>query len=1086
MRRPLLILCCLAPLVVLPTRDAGARLDPLRVITEQLVQAEVIIVLDTSGSMMSPVTASGGGTDCGGDMTGYSDFCGDGICDGSEGTSYNRCLADCGLTGNPQVPAGNPMVCSSYGVHASRMYITKRVLRSIIPDLRRSMSFGLVTFNQTGYFRYYRGISGITEKVSWFVTPTEMEAMGAWDSTNKRPKTTFTWHGTTYTLLSSAGMTYGVDSLYQRMDNLAETKRINFATAGQIYSDGIYAWKYAGSYYTYTQVPIDTNTANSSVETTYKGPQFVDGAGNVWVHNKIAYSGSNYISASSGSRVVVPLASPSNTTNTDAALAQVMGRLNMAKWGGLYASGGTPTSTAISTAWDLFKARLLGISPYTSADPLAACRPRYALVLTDGYHSGTHPASTIASMYADPLFAGSPIKTVVVGLPGLPSSAMTSLDAMADAGDDGNRYNHSATAKFANNESDLARVVKEALFEMVKGDYPTTSSGTTTSGTSTTTGDVALIPSTEYPGWKGHLRAMDLTLTPPAQLWDAGKQLNSMEYKNRRLFTGYPNSNSGTPVPLLALDGTVNWDGSCCGGVGIQHVWSDVEPSLDMTDINVKNTIVSTIYWIVGKDRPWRLGPLLRSTPATIGPPPFYRSVSNHGVFEKLHAARETLIYITSNDGILHAFRSNDGTEAFGYVPPNLWPKIRQLYRNGGHPIDPNQFQWILASSPRVEDMPPITPPKSWKTQLVQGMGPSEPGWVALDISNPSVCTVMSCQINDPPFYILEHSRDYSMSSVMGEQWSVPALFFGYPGTATVHPVGRMGMGSGYSPSAGTEGDYYNYLGLLWDKTTLASKQHPSTGAKVDFAVLADTTASVDYNNRRAIIATYQADPTGRIYRYDKGATTSRVAVLDAGLDNPFYYSPAAFHKGGSEVLLTAVSGSQDEPSPPTSEEATIFVRSETNGSVDAINARLDCPVSDICSQSSGCPATVPTSCSAPTSNAKPTSPPLLLQNKLTSTSNQYEAFYLFYDPPSTVCQQGSTWLIRMTIDGPSQSLISATQYVGVRGTGLTVVGGGLDVVITQVGRGTTAASATPVTNNIAKGALVGDAPYVEVWREVK
>ena len=73
-----------------------------------------------------------------------------------------------------------------------------------------------------------------------------------------------------------------------------------------------------------------------------------------------------------------------------------------------------------------------------------------------------------------------------------------------------------------------------------------------------------------------------------------------------------------------------------------------------------------------------------------------------------------------SNDGLLHAIRAKDGTEAFAYLPPNLLPKVYKLWKTGGQPLDPKEFQWLLASSPRVEDIPVGT---DWQTQLVLTMG---------------------------------------------------------------------------------------------------------------------------------------------------------------------------------------------------------------------------------------------------------------------------------------------------------------------------------------------------------------------------
>ena len=1071
--------------VLLAPTLARAKVDPLRIITERMSRSEIVLVIDTSGSMAwYPSPAYAVGTDCGGDRTSTVDLCGDGMCTGAEGSSINTCFSDCNV-GNPYVAVpGMAPTCMPGTALNSRMFMVKRVLRNLLPDLRKTASFGLVTFRQTGYFRYYRAFTGTKKTVSIFLSKFEMEMLGAWDATAKKPKATFTRHGTAYTLLSGAvggWISQDKDSLYARSDNLAQEDRFKFSVAGLTYSNNNLTWKYRGSFYVYDQSPA--SSGDRVTRTEYYGPQYTDGFGQIWVYHRYYYYywDSQGINGYSSGKVVVPLEfNAGDQTKLDKSLFNIVFRMNYAWNGGLWARGGTPTAAAINSASNHYYDRHNGLGIYAGLgpDPEAACRGRFALVLTDGQHGGSHPRYAAANLY-NRFMPANPIKTMVVGLPGLPSSAMAGLDDTADGGNDGDYTDNDKTAMYANNESQLLKVIKEALFEMVKGDYTTGGASAATSGGSTTTGDIAIIPSTDYPGWKGHLRAMDLTLAPAKELWDAGKELNSMEYKNRRIFTGFPDSNSGIPVPLLDTNGVVNLDGSGpgAGGVGVRDVWTAVEtPPKDAT-------IVNTVEWLLGKNRSWRLPPILRSGPAVIGGPPKYVNVNNHETFRKIHITREKLIYVTSNEGILHAFRFKNGTEAFGYVPPNLWPKIRALYHNGGQETDPTKFKWILASSPRVDDIPHIAVPKiTWSTELALAMGPGEKAFVALDITNPSKCNAISCTVNDPPFKILAHSRDVTgLSTVMGETWSVPVLFYAYP-TSAAQPSGRMAMGSGYGTA--TQGHYYNYFSALYK--TFSSQIHSSTGAEVDFAMLTDTSAAIDFDKARDIIAVYQGDLKGRILRYDKGLPTKGTNVLNAGVKDPFYYSPALYHKGASKVLLAAVSGTHDEESPPAAFESTIYLRLDDAGTTDSVNDYIDCDVTDVCSTSATCPDSVPSSCKAPGQTAQPVCPPLILKNTPIAGVTQFEAFFLFYEPPSTPCDDGTSWLVRISSAGATQKVISIDEYTKTRATGMTVVGGGLDVVITAAGFGGKPATVKSVTNNITSGALVGTAVYVEGWKEVK
>ena len=1060
--------------------QAWSRLDPLRVIRERSVRAEILIVLDTSGSMAwrtSPATATG--SDCGGQRTGTVDLCGDGLCSGNEGSSSNPCSTDCPVSSNASPNPGFAPACNPGAVVQSRMFILKRVLQNLLPQMQKSAAFGLVTFAQSGYFRYYGADPVIPgRKVTVFLTRSEMIQLGAWDAAAGQPRTTFTRGGTGYTLLSAAGLAVDRDSLYSREDDLSRETRFRWSQAGLTTHDGSHTWHYRGSYFTFLQAGMITS--NVALFGTYRGPQFTDAAGQTWIYHRFnhAYT-SQGITAASHGVVREPISAQSAQGAQDLVFQRIMAHLNLASNGGIWSWGGTPTGLAIQTAQQHFLDRQSGSGPFSGAgvDPASACRARFVLLLTDGQsNQGISPAAAASQLFNNTAFAGNPVKTLVVALPGLPSSAVSELDSAADMGDDG-QANSSKTAYYASDETTLLKVIREAFFEMLQGDYTTTAPGVASSGQAQVPGDLALVASTRFPGWKGRLRALDLTSSPPAEVWEAGELLSQSSHLQRRLYTGYPDSAGGRPVPLLASDGAVNLAGGCqgCGATGIRQLWSaaGATPPPD-------SEITAVVLWLAGKNRDWKLGPILRSAPAVVGRPPRYDGVAGHDTYSSRQANRERLIYVTSNDGLLHAFRLSDGSEAFAYLPPNLLPAVHALWKRGGQDPDPAQFRWVLASSPRVEDIPPASAPSSWTTQLVLTMGPGAEQYVVLDITSPSTCRSVGCTLNDPPFHVLIHSRDHNNSNTMGETWSVPALFYRPSTLDPTRLLAGMGMGSGYGP--GTRGDYYNSFDS--PAGTPQAAAHSSSGAVVEFAVLADTAAAVDAANGRQVIATYQADLAGRLVRYQGGRSTHRQTILSAGGDQPLYHSPAVLPDGSGAVMVATASGSPDEVTPIPGAEATLFMREERAGSLSTGGTSLTCGVSQVCSGGSGCPGIVPQGCIAPSTRARPVGSPLLLKNNLPDGSSQREAFYLLYDPPTSVCGAGSTWLVRMAEGNGSPELVSSTRYAGVRATGLSMVGGRIDLAVAQVGQKGKKATVFTVMNTL-QGAATGSAPYVEIWKEV-
>ena len=1076
-----LALALLVGVALLPSAGL-ARVNPLRVITERSLRAEILIVLDTSGSMAwhpSPAYLVGG--DCQGNREGSVDLCGDGLCSGTEGSFATPCPADC-PTGTPYsyTPGATP-ACNPDTPRISRISMVKRVLRNLLPDLRKSASFGLVTFAQSGYFRYYPALAtGTPHPTTVFLSRSEMEAIGAWDQTNSAPQASFTRAGTSYSLLSSAGLTMDRDSLYAREDSLATENRFRWSAAGMTHSDGAHTWLYRGSYYTYQQLPADTSAPQ--LVTEYKGPQYTDGAGQVWVYHRFAPGYSDQgISASSSGTVVEPLISSEDQAAHDQQLRGIVARMNLAQNGGIWAWGGTPTGPAIQTAEAHFFARQSGAGIFAAAgaDPAAVCRPRFVLLLTDGQsNSGSSPITAARDLYNNPAFGANHIKTVVVGLPGLPSSAVNELDRIADMGDDG-KDNNSTTALFADNEGSLSKVLQEAFLGILQGDYTTTPAGVTNSGQTNVSQDLALVSSTRYPGWKGRLRALDLTKDPPVERWEAGKLLSQRDWKTRKLFSGYPDSNGGLPVPILSPDGTVNLAGGCpgCGPVGLKHLWQKTTTAALPPD----EELSAVARWLAGKDRPWKLGPIFRSTPASVGPPPNYKGILGRETFRKTYRVRERLTYITSNDGLLHAFRVRDGSEAFAYLPPNLLPTVHSLWKKGGQATAPEDFSWVLAASPRVEDIPPDTVPGEWSTHLMLTMGPGGEDFLALDITNPSTCTTaVHCDLNNPPFLVAGHSRDLGMSSVLGQTWSTPAIYYHKPDPNQTLPEARVAMGSGYGE--GHEGHHYNRLAKTYGQNS--SFHHASGGAEVEFATLADTAAAVDLDNARQVISTYQADLNGRVVRYHEGDPSQAATVLNGGAQNPIYFSPAAMTVGGEKVMIAAVSGSQDEEAPPTGAEATLYMKKDEGPSGMPTEPLLSCEVSDLCGAGAGCPGVVPAGCQAPPSTAMPVAGPLILDNEISNGTNQHEAFYLLYEPPKAVCLTGASWLVRVAAGDQEPKLLSINKFAGVRATGISLVGGRIDLAVARVGEDGDKATVFTVMNALKGHKNLGILPYVETWKE--
>lgn len=104
-------------------------------------------------------------------------------------------------------------------------------------------------------------------------------------------------------------------------------------------------------------------------------------------------------------------------------------------------------------------------------------------------------------------------------------------------------------------------------------------------------------------------------------------------------------------------------------------------------------------------------------------------------------STRQAMVYVGANDGMLHAFNSDNGNEEWAYVPtmviPNLYTLADKNYPAPGFHrffVDGTPVMGDICTSDCVDPDPSPT----WKTILVGGLNNGGRGYYALDISNPA------------------------------------------------------------------------------------------------------------------------------------------------------------------------------------------------------------------------------------------------------------------------------------------------------------------------------------------------------------
>ncbi len=177
------------------------------------------------------------------------------------------------------------------------------------------------------------------------------------------------------------------------------------------------------------------------------------------------------------------------------------------------------------------------------------------------------------------------------------------------------------------------------------------------------------------------------------------------------------------------------------------------------------------------------MGDVFHSTPAVVGPPGADLSDESYRTFASLHATRKTVLYVATNDGLLHAFDADvDKTtreqgELWAFMPPAVLPKLLSSY--------PSSHQLLLDGAPVVQDVVfdrdkgagSLLAATNWHTALVAGFGTGNRGYYAMDVTDPAPNSDLTkgpqflWQLTDMPDYQGKADRQ-----LFGQHGATPAI----------------------------------------------------------------------------------------------------------------------------------------------------------------------------------------------------------------------------------------------------------------------------------------------------------------------
>lgn len=277
-----------------------------------------------------------------------------------------------------------------------------------------------------------------------------------------------------------------------------------------------------------------------------------------------------------------------------------------------------------------------------------------------------------------------------------------------------------------------------------------------------------------------------------------------------------------------------------------------------------------------------------------------------------------TRVFYGSNDGMLHAVKDDDGTEAWAFIPPNQLSRLKDMVEGVGH-------QYFVDSSPKIylKDvdgdgfLTDIDDDGIWESTddqviLICGERKGSTSYFALDVTQP-----------DSPKYLWRTSGDAgdaagnaadpdTVVAELGESWSEPK--FGKVKT-TAEPVDGewvFFIGAGYGINL-TDGNAVLAIDPT-DGTVVKTFKNDADGdalagtniSGMDYSIPSNLDI-LDTDNNGFIDKLYVGDVGGQVWRFGRFTDAANAALgfpaFDENIDN--WRAISVFYAGCNESDCT-------------------------------------------------------------------------------------------------------------------------------------------------------------------------------------
>jgi type IV pilus assembly protein PilY1 len=355
------------------------------------------------------------------------------------------------------------------------------------------------------------------------------------------------------------------------------------------------------------------------------------------------------------------------------------------------------------------------------------------------------------------------------------------------------------------------------------------------------------------------------------------------------------------------------------------------------------SNVVGTVDNRLFRFREATIGDPLESTPAFNGIPkaiytdPNYGAATVPGTFAFDQANRDGTVYVGTNDGMLHAFDSDNGVERWAYVPkmvmPNMWKLADKNYAN----LHTN----YVNGDPVINDVCTAncnTGSATWKTILVGGLNGGGTGYYALDVTDP-----------ENPISLWEF--DTTDDADLGYTFGNPIITKKSNGDWVVLVTSGYNNVSG---SVSTQGKGFLYvLDVKADITKpgrakVLTKYNTGEGSATTPSGLAKIRAFItDAQKNNAALNIYGGDLLGNLWRFDINSSPStsnpfKLAKLlgPSSVEQPITVKPELSEVDGKRIIFVGTGKYLEANDLTNTATQTLYAITDANETVTLNNPR--------------------------------------------------------------------------------------------------------------------------------------------------